>query len=73
MEEYMEEKYSTLPDEVKSVLNNFVSKEGTYENCEELVRDLENIGWTMEYGLDADPYNLRRLPLISENNRSNIK
>jgi len=32
-----------------------------YDDCDELVQKLNEIGWTCEYGLDANPYNLSKL------------
>jgi len=33
----------------------------TYDDCQAMLVDMENQGYTFEYGLDAEPYNLRKL------------
>jgi hypothetical protein len=43
------------------VLNKYSDKDDTYENCSNLVDDLNKIGYTCDYYLDAEPYNLRKL------------
>lgn len=55
------EQYDELPQDVQNVLNYFFHLDNTYENCEWLVETLNKIGYTIEYGLDAEPYNLRKL------------
>lgn len=50
-----------LPQEVKDVLKKHESEENTYDACQALVDDLNTVGWTCEYYLDAEPYNLRPL------------
>lgn len=57
--EYLDE----VPNNVRLVLDKFLWKDGVgYNDCAELVQDLNQVGWTCEYGLDADPYNLQPLP-----------
>lgn len=51
--------YDELPNEVKEVIDNF--KENTYDECAKLVMNLNQIGWTCNYYLDAEPYGLRKL------------
>jgi hypothetical protein len=48
-----------IPDNVISVINTF--EDNTYEECERIKNELEQIGYTYEYGLDAEPFNLRKL------------
>jgi hypothetical protein len=48
--------------EIIEVLNKFSAMENTYENCEQLIKELEPLGFTIEYGLDAIPYNVKRIP-----------
>jgi hypothetical protein len=47
-----------IPDNVISVINTF--EDNTYEECERIKNELEQIGYTFEYGLDAEPFNLRK-------------
>ena len=55
----MFECYEELPIEVQAVLDKFSECENDYENCGNLVDELENIGWTCDFYLDAEPYGLR--------------
>jgi len=56
------EQYDTLPQEVKDIINEFNEKDGDgYENCAELVKRLEAVGYTCEYYLDAEPFNLKKI------------
>jgi hypothetical protein len=57
--------YADLPTELVEVLNTYSEMDNTYENCGNLVDDLNKIGYTCDYYLDAEPYNLRK---INENN-----
>jgi hypothetical protein len=55
------EQYDALPQIVKDVLDKYATDENDYESCANLVKELNTIGWTCEYYLDAEPYNLRKL------------
>ena len=52
--------YDALPDVVKEVLSRYENAE-EYADCENLVNDLQLIGYTCEYGLDAVPHSLQKL------------
>jgi hypothetical protein len=54
------ESYHLLPDEVRDILNKYGELDQTYENCASLEKELDALGYSMEYGLDAVPYNLRK-------------
>ena len=55
------EQYEKLPQNVLDVLSRYEEEDFTYESCEALKNDLEAIGYTCDYGLDATPYGLREL------------
>ena len=55
------EKYEPLPQEVKDIINEFSENDNTYESCAELVKKLESVGYTCDYYLDAEPFNLKKL------------
>lgn len=57
MFEYLEE----VPQAVRNVIGKFENSDGDYSDCKQLVLDLLELGWTCEYYLDAEPYNLRKL------------
>ena len=45
----MFECYEELPIEVQAVLDKFSECENDYENCGNLVDELETIGWTFDF------------------------
>lgn len=59
--ETLEKKWETLPQNVKDILDKYAECENDYESCANLVNELNAIGWTCEYYLDAEPYDIRRL------------
>ena len=49
-----------IPSEVQAILETFdEDKPNTYLELDRLLNELENIGYTFDYYLDADPYGLR--------------
>jgi hypothetical protein len=48
-----------IPKYVLDIIAQF--EDNTYEECERILNKLEQIGYTYEYGLDAEPFNLRKL------------
>lgn len=48
-----------LPLEIQNLLELFTVQ--TYETCAELLIKLIPLGYTFDYGLDAVPYNLRKI------------
>lgn len=54
------EVHETLPQEVQDVLEAFGEVEG-YEGCKALIKALEPLGYICDYGLDACPYDLRKI------------
>lgn len=60
------ENYDILPKEIKKIIDLFnIRKElleiDGYENCALLVTALEKNGWTCDYYLDAEPFDLKKL------------
>jgi len=53
------EQYEKLPQNVQDVLTKYEEGDFTYETCEALKNDLEAVGYTCDYGLDASPYDLK--------------
>ena len=66
-EEYLQAKdlflhQEELPADVKSVLDKYgIEGEATYETCGSMLAELEPLGYTFEYYLDAEPFNLRKI------------
>lgn len=54
--------YDVLPTEVKLILDKHQENwDDTYENCAKLKAELETVGYTVDYYLDATPFNLKKL------------
>ena len=51
---------SLIPHDVAFILNNYNDSED-YEMLDKCIKELNKIGWTFDYGLDAVPFNLRKL------------
>lgn len=52
-----------LPSEVLSILGKFAKSENDYTECENLVTELNSVGYTCEFGLDAVPFNLQKIDI----------
>lgn len=48
-----------IPSDVMNIILTF--NENTYEECERVKNELEELGYTFEYYLDAEPYGLRTI------------
>lgn len=53
------EYYELLPKQVTDILDTFTVN--TYAECERVKKELNKIGYTFEYYLDAEPYNLHKI------------
>jgi len=58
------DKWEALPQPVQDLLNNFGECD-TYKLCDKLLRKLKPLGYTFDYYLDAQPYNLRTINLVA--------
>ena len=51
-----------LPKEVLEILDKYsYFMYNDYNDCESMVKELEAIGWTCDYYLDAEPFDLRKV------------
>jgi hypothetical protein len=50
-----------IPDDVKVILREDEDGDFTYSDCEQLELILNSVGYTIDWGLEAEPYNLRPL------------
>ena len=55
------EQQESLPQEVKDVLEKYKDFNPTYDECRAMLKDMEAIGYTFDFYLDAEPYNLRKI------------
>jgi hypothetical protein len=49
------------PANLRALLLAYITKEQTYANLLQLEKDLLNIGYSIEYGLDCIAYNLQKV------------
>lgn len=55
------EDIDSLPDMVQDILESYSLEDMTYDTCENLQAELHAVGYSIDYGLDAEPFNLRKL------------
>jgi hypothetical protein len=52
--------YDKLPIQVQEVLGTYDEDKDGYKECERLLTEVEKLGYTFEYYLDAIPFNFRK-------------
>lgn len=55
------EHYETLPIEVRVVIDKYVTCDCSWENCRALEAELLPLGYTFEWGMSGEPYDLRKI------------
>lgn len=55
------EKIETLPVEVQEIVLRYSELDNNYIICDNLVKELNQFGYTCEFGLDAIPFNLKKI------------
>lgn len=53
--------YETLPVEVQRLIDKYVTCDSSWENCRALEAELEPLGYTFEWGMSGEPYDLRKI------------
>ena len=57
--------YEEQPEELQEICEHYSIKEQAqglnYNDCATFQKEVEAIGYTFNYGLDAEPFNLRKL------------
>jgi hypothetical protein len=51
----------TWPANLRAILARYIAKEQNYINLIQLEKELFNIGYSIEYGLDCIAYNLQKI------------
>jgi hypothetical protein len=54
------EEYDNLPQEVKDILDSFDENKDSYQECDRIIDELEDIGWTADYGLSGEIYDVKK-------------
>ncbi len=55
------ESYETLPAEVRVVIEKYMTGENSWESCRALEAELLPLGYTFEWGMSGEPYDLRKI------------
>ena len=55
-----EQEYELLPTEVKSIVDSWDENKNLYVECARIKSELEEIGWTCDYDLSADIFDVRK-------------
>lgn len=53
-------KYETLPIELQEVILRY-GDVSSYQECDDMLKECQSLGYTFDYYLDACPFNLRKL------------
>jgi hypothetical protein len=53
--------YKKLTPEAQDILKKYEDWNATYEECWDMLTEMEEVGYTFDYYLDGIPYNLRRI------------
>lgn len=53
--------YDKMPDDLRGVVKKYEMGENDYRVLEDFKEEVEALGYTFDYGLDAEPYNLRKV------------
>jgi len=55
------EEYDNLPQEVKDILDSFDMNEADSDReCDRIIDKLNDIGWTADYGLSGEIYDVKK-------------
>tara|TARA_R110000751_G_C13427764_1_gene441154 strand:- start:294 stop:470 length:177 start_codon:yes stop_codon:yes gene_type:complete len=54
-----EEDYINLPQKIKYIVDSWDDNKGLYVECSRIQKELEQKGWTCDYGLDGMVYDVR--------------
>jgi hypothetical protein len=60
------EDYEDQPQEVQRILSKYEIEDNNYDVLQNLKAELEAIGYTMDFGLDAEPYDLRKIGQVGK-------
>jgi hypothetical protein len=62
-----------LPKQVQAVLNKYSEDDNTYESLGKMLSEMKPLGYTFEYGLDAVPYDLKKIKSNSKPQPKRVK
>ena len=56
-----EEEYDNLPEPVKDIVDSWDDNKELYGECRRIQKELEEIGWTCDYGLSGEVYDVVKM------------
>lgn len=51
--------YDKQPPELKAICDRYAEMDNDYQTCEKFLAEVQQIGYTFDYGLCGEPFNLR--------------
>jgi hypothetical protein len=52
--------YSRIPKKIRYIIESYTDADSfSYDDCKAMLKELEENGYTFDYGLDSQPFNLR--------------
>lgn len=57
----MQDLFNNPPQETQTAIDKFNESLQSYSDCVELQKELNKIGYDLDFGLDAEPHNLKKL------------
>ena len=54
-------KYDALPENIKEILGSYNDNKNVYKECERIINKLEKNGYTADYDLSGDLFNIEKL------------
>jgi hypothetical protein len=61
MEKDLFETLDLVPQEVRNIIEKYEEAGANYKMCQNLIKELEQVGYTCDFGLDGVPYELKQL------------
>jgi len=55
------EEYENLPQEIKNIVDSWDDNKDLYAECNRIQKELEQKGWTCDYGLDGMVYDVKQV------------
>lgn len=55
------EDYDNLPEDVKNIVDSYDDNNDKYSECRRIKAELEQIGWTCDYGLEGEVYDVEKI------------
>jgi len=53
--------YEDFPNEIKVIVDSYDDNENLYEECARIKSELEQIGWSCDYGLSGEVHDVKQI------------